>query len=830
MLRWLVRITLALALLAVIGLVLGRWTLERQGAPIDTVAADRSTTAATVDAHGVPTIRARTWDAVLEAQGYYVASQRMFQMDLMRRAGSGRLAAWFGARALPLDKRRLEEDWPTVVARAYADLPEDERRAVDTYAAGVNRFIRERSGAWGLEYTLLRVSPEPWRGEDTLTVLLTMAEELSSSAPSEASEGRWREAMSDTAWADFIFTVDHPWNVPLFGGPPRAPTLPERALPPTPLGPDEGLSAAEQAALWRPGAGDDDARSEDPSDEAHAARADAVSEDRAAAVGASAPDPLTAFALPAELRALLPVGVPRPAGPLAASNSWAYCGEAGCFLANDPHLGYGVPELWVALVLQRVDDLAAPPPPAGEDWASGVAIPGIPGLVLGMNAHLAWAFTNTGEDVDDLLPETMSPDHTQYLARLDGETEVWAPLITRTATIEVKDQRPVTVTVVSTHRGPLLTREGLIVDHTRQWLPLKPGMLRVPVGLLHARSWEELNQVLDGMRSPAQNVVMLDRAGNIGYRTSGTGIVRRQPGRVPLPALEGEWLGFEPPEQRPRVLLPRTSTASPRFLATANQRIWLDDGGHKWADDARHEQLRRTLGASARLGLDDMVALQLDTESRFHRELLAWVRTNAGAPSSPEAEAMLARWAAWSGRAADDPRTFTEALALEKSSQALLLWRVRKHLLPQASAALTYGHRLSRGWLLTTLGTPGGVERFGLEPGPLAARLVEIARRVPATPLYPEANAWTAQHPFVATVPVIGPWFAISGPPQVGYRGVLRVEAPAFGASVRLVWKPSEPAASRWGFPIGQSGHIGSPSYDDARADWFAGRLRPVFR
>ena len=132
------------------------------------------------------------------------------------------------------------------------------------------------------------------------------------------------------------------------------------------------------------------------------------------------------------------------------------------------------------------------------------------------------------------------------------------------------------------------------------------------------------------------------------------------------------------------------------------------------------------------------------------------------------------------------------------------------------------------GW--SVMGTPGGVERFGLEPGPLAARLVEIARRVPATPLYPEANAWTAQHPFVATVPVIGPWFAISGPPQVGYRGVLRVEAPAFGASVRLVWKPSEPAASRWGFPIGQSGHIGSPSYDDARADWFAGRLRPVFR
>ncbi len=784
MVRWLVRITLGLALLLLLLLVGVRWHVERQGAPIAAASEGRAGVAATVDARGIPVIRGRTWDEILEAEGYFVASQRMFQMDLMRRAGSGRLSAWFGARALPLDKRRLEEDWPTVTARAYAALPTDERAAIDAYAAGVNRFIRERSGQWGLEYTLIRAEPLPWTGEDTMTILLTMAEELTSSAPSEALEGRWRSALSDRQWADFLFTLDHPWNVPMFGGPGRGPTFPDAKLPPTPLGATEGLEVS--------------AAPQDPDDAAYAG-----------------------------LRALLPMGLPSPSGPLPASNSWAYCGDAGCFLANDPHLGYGVPELWVAVVLQRVDALDAPPPPAGEEWAAGVAIPGLPGMVLGMNAHLAWAFTNTGEDVDDLLPETLSPDRTQYLLRMDGDQEVWAPLITRTATIEVRDQKPVFVSVVATHRGPLLSREGVVTDNSRQWLPLKPGMLRLPIGLPRARSWEDLNATLDGMKVPGQNVLMLDRAGNIGYRASGTGIVRRASGRVPVPGIDGEWVGFEPPEQRPRVLIASTSTA-PRIIATANQRIWMDDGAHKWADDARHERLRRALGASTRLGLDDMVRLQLDTESRHHRALLDWVRKHARPAAG--AEARLARWATWDGHADHDPLTFTEALAVDRAIQSLLLSRARRHLLPRESLGLEYSHRLSRAWLIAALDREDGLSWFGVEAEPLATRLLEIAAQVPATPLYAAGNAWGAQHPFVDTVPVVGPWFAVSAPPQVGYRSVVRVEAPKFGASVRMVWKPSEPSASRWGFPVGQSGHIGSPHYDDARDDWFAGTLTPVFR
>jgi len=375
------------------------------------------------------------------------------------------------------------------------------------------------------------------------------------------------------------------------------------------------------------------------------------------------------------------------------------------------------------------------------------------------------------------------------------------------------------VRVEHTHRGPLLTRPGMVTDHTRQWLPLKPGMLRVPVGLPRARSIAEVNTVLDGMKAPAQNVTIVDREGNIAYRTSGTGIRRRAPGRVPVRAVDGEWLGFEDPALRHRLIISKnakTSTTS-RLLVTANQRIWVDDNAHSWADDARDERIRRVLSASDRLSGDDMIKLQLDTESRYHALLLKWVAANAkGAPQ---------RWATWDAQAASDPRTFSEALAIDKALQEILLNRVRKHL--GGGGELPYTHRMARAWVIAALENDG-VGLFGVDPHALADRLVEVAAKV--KDLYPATNRWETQHPFVGRVPdMIGHWFALSTPEQVGYRALVRTEAPTFGASVRLIWNPGDPAQSRWSFPIGQSGHIGSKHFDDARADWFAGRPRPVF-
>lgn len=807
--RWLIGAFAAVASAMALGWIGGDWLLESQGiAPEDWERFEGARVR--FDASGVPTIEGKTWLEVIEAEGYVVASERLFQMDLMRRSAAGRLSEWFGQRALELDRKRKLEAWEEVAARAYRDLPESERSYVDAYGRGVNRFIGENRRRWGIEYAILRTEPETWEGKDSLLIMLSMAEQLTAFSWMEALAGRWSEHIGEE-WARFLFTEDHPWNEPMFGTKhPSGPPLPvERALPLKPIDPEErGKSARAIASLRENGAPQ--------------------------VIDVEARDALPAIAQAGDA----------PHGMLhGASNNWAYCGEAGCFVANDPHLGASVPHLWFALRL-RVSE---------EDWVAGVSIPGLPGVVLGMNPHLAWAFTNVGEDVDDLLLERLNDDRTQYLAAIEGGREVWKPILREEKIIKVRGANDEIVTALFTHRGPLAKRPYLGEDYySRQWLPLKPGFLRFPVDLSRARSWEEMNAALDGMKVPAQNVLVVDRVGNMGYRASGTGIVRRVGGQTPQPAISGEWVGFEPPDARPRILfylkngetraegpsvdregMSPAGSRDARFLATANERIWVDDVGHRWSEDLRKDRIRRVLAARSDLGGDDMRRLQLDTESRYHRSLLSWVSAHLEPSSRASAGAapMLDRWNRWTGSAAEDPESFTDALLVDRALTVLCLDRARRAFLPEDARGLPYEHWLRSAWVIAMLEADGGTRIFGLDAHDLARHLFEIAieRRSARAPVYYEINRWAAQHPFVGRIPVLGKLFEVDTPVQYGWRSLVRVEQPTFGASVRLVWNVSDPMKSTWSLPVGQSGHVRSPHFRDLQAAWFEGRHFPVF-
>jgi penicillin G amidase len=732
--RWVFRLLAAIVVVSIALLAGVRWLIDHQGAPAED--SESRGTKVSSDREGISTIRAVSFIDAVEAQGHLVASERMFQMDLNRRYGAGRLAELFGVAALPQDEKRRREDWIGAARRAEKDLPADERALCDAYAEGVNRFIRDHPGRWGIEYLLLRTEPEPWSCADTMLVLMAMIEQLSGSSPRDAVRGAWRDAIGER-WYRFLFTQDHPWNQPLFGTPERpGPDLPvEEALPETPLGANEGRSARREIEI----------------------------EGAAEGIG---------------------------------SNSWAWCGETGCFLANDPHLGHSVPQVWFALRFEQEDRISA-----------GVSLPGIPGLVLGMNSELAWAFTNVGEDVDDLLIEPSPP-----------------PIVrTVTSTIIVKNGAPIHVTARFSPRGPIEERPWVKGPSSRRWLAFEPGMLRLPSKLISSKSWGELNEALDEMRVPAQNVLMVDRRGNVGYRTSGTGILRRADGQIPQPAETGDWIGFEPSSSRPRMLLTSTS-AKTRFIATANERMWISKHGHGWADDARKDRIRAVLSGSDRLRQEDMYALQLDTHSRFHDLLLDWVAQHARAKGD-EDRRLLERWRSFSGEARDDREVFGQALAIEAALQSSLVDRVRKRF--SVSVDLPYDHYLSRAWMIRVLEAEGGTRVFGLTEGELADRLLEIGAAVKEP--YDAQNRWESQHPFVGRVPFAGSVFAVSTPAQLGSRHLVRVELPKRGASVRMVWNLSEPMKSRWSFPVGQSGHVGSRHYDDARSDWFAEKPQLVF-
>jgi penicillin amidase len=491
-------------------------------------------------------------------------------------------------------------------------------------------------------------------------------------------------------------------------------------------------------------------------------------------------------------------------------------------MANDPHLTHTVPGIWYAMRL-RVNR---------DDWVVGAAIPGVPGILIGMNPALAWTLTNTGEDVDDLLEEQLSEDGRHYLAGVtaDGREE-WRPIHLEPLSIKVKGEaEPRRLLARFTHRGPLSQRSWLkeSAAYSRQWLPLKDGVLRLPIYGL-ARSLEEFDQVLDDMRTPSQNVLVMNRKGDILYRASGSGVIRRKPGHRPMPAVEGEWLGFAPMDQRPRRYI-RADERGARHVATANQRIWTDGYGHLWESDDRQERLDRALSSRDSFSREDMERLQLDTQGRFRQLLLGWILDHAGTADGEAAE-MVRRWRDWDGTSQGDPEAFALAERGEELLTRILLARVQERFATRDRQA-PYRWPLQRAWLTTVLEASGdeGLKPFGLTArevaGHLLAKLVdEAGELVP----HPERNRWQAQHPFHAAIPVVGLLFAVDEHPQWGADDLVSAENPYYGPSLRLVWNMRQPWDSTWIFPVGQSGHVGSAHYKDLQKPWFAGERLEVF-
>ncbi len=769
--RWGRRALAFLAALLTLILIAAVWAAvvwRRQGLDPSELAAVPGT-AVDVDAWGVPTISGPDWPTLAEGQGFVTAANRLWQMELTRRSSAGSLSELFGEAAIDADKRRLLEDWPGVADRLAAALPPDEAEICARYAAGVNRFIEENPGRWGVEFALLRVEPKPWTCSDSMLVMLAMARDLSTAADDESAEARWRDAL-DPEWEQLLFPVDHPWNHPLFGENAHALHLPATAL-----------------------------RGSEPT--------------------------------------------PQPPGdtPLyPGSNSWAWRGETGAFLANDPHLGASVPQLWFMNRLRI----------SATDWVVGASIPGLPLVVLGMNPTAAWGFTNVGEDVDDLVIEQVSEDGANYLASrtagVDGaaETEVWKPVERREHTLLVKGQAPQTVVSLHTDRGPLQRREALDgAWASREWLPFQePSAVAhlAMLGCAKARTIDDFQAAIGRFRFPAQNVVVMDRAGAMLYQASGLGVRRTVDGGRPAESLDGAWLGLESSAERPRLVIPADGP-QPAWIATANARIWVGQPSDRWASDRRVERIRTVLAGRADLTREDMERLQMDTASRYHQILLEWVIARHPPADDGEA-AMMDRWKAWDSFAANDPRTFTEALAVEATVRESLLDAVRRARLPAAFKQIPYAWGREDAWILLTLGVPNddrselavdwssatpGFERFGLIEGEVAQAAARAASAV--VELYPVTNRWAAQHPFVSRVPLIGDWFKIGAPEQLGYANLVRSEKPRHGASARLVWDLRHPEQSTWITPVGQSGHVASAHYSDLQARYHADTRNPIF-
>ena len=331
------------------------------------------------------------------------------------------------------------------------------------------------------------------------------------------------------------------------------------------------------------------------------------------------------------------------------SNNWVVSGSHTTtghpLLANDPHLKLSTPALWYFAVLE-----------APGLKVAGATLPGVPGVVLGQNEHIAWGATNTGPDVQDLYLEQIdAADPTRYRT-----PEGWATFESSTEVIRVKGQPDVTMTVRRTRHGPVISDAGTGAellgpkDRPAYALALRWTALDATVdpyasalALQQAGSVAEFMAAAQAWVAPMQNLVVADRDGHIGVIAPGR-VPRRKPendlkGLVPSPGWDAryDWDGWVPADETPR------ETDPPRgFIATANQRITPPGYPHyltsEWALPYRHQRIEQLLQAKARLSIEDLAAIQADVKSLATVPLLPWLRkAHSTHPLAAAAQAVL---------------------------------------------------------------------------------------------------------------------------------------------------------------------------------------------
>jgi penicillin amidase len=341
------------------------------------------------------------------------------------------------------------------------------------------------------------------------------------------------------------------------------------------------------------------------------------------------------------------------------SNNWVIAGshtESGApLLANDPHLKLTSPALWY---IARLD--------APGLRVAGATMPGLPLVVLGQNEHLAWGYTNTAPDVQDLYIERIKPDDATKYQTPDG----WAEFDMHDETIKVRGGADVPLKLRSTRHGPVLSDSGAIEGLTgpaaqpsyaisMRWTALDPD----PRGLDAALAFNRASSVDEFIRAaadyvaPMQNMVVADRAGHIGMVAAGRVPLRKPDnelkGQLPSPGWDTryDWAGFLDPRLTPR------ETDPPRgWIATANQRIHPSDYPHyigsEWAPPYRMERIEQMLAARPKHSVASLREMQADVLSMATLRLLPFLlKAHSAHPLAPAAMQTLA---GFDGRMAAD--------------------------------------------------------------------------------------------------------------------------------------------------------------------------------
>jgi penicillin G amidase len=312
-------------------------------------------------------------------------------------------------------------------------------------------------------------------------------------------------------------------------------------------------------------------------------------------------------------------------------------------LANDPHLSPSQPGIWYQMGLYCECGTAT----------AGFTFSGVPGVVIGHNAHIAWGFTNLDPDVIDM-----------YLEQVDGDRvkvgDSWEPLTVREEVIKVAGGDDVTIKVRSSRHGPLLSDAsadlakvatapqvgGTGYGVALRWTALDPGRTGDALFALNsAGDWDEFRKAAALFEVPAQNIVYADNQGNIGYQSPGRIPVRgKGDGKWFAPGWDTgyDWKGFIPFEELPSVRNPERGyvvTANQAVIGKQYQQFLTDDWSYGYRSQRIYDMIDERIKAG-KISLDDVQRMQFDNRNGFAPTLIPALRRAAvSSPSKPQTDA-----------------------------------------------------------------------------------------------------------------------------------------------------------------------------------------------
>lgn len=602
------------------------------------------------DGYGIPQIYASSDEDLFMAQGYVQAQDRFYEMDVRRHMTSGRLSEMFGKSQVKNDEFLRTLGWDRIARQEYdTKLSAATKKYLQAYAKGVNAYLQGKDGKdISLEYAALGFTndykPGKWTPVDSVSWLKAMAWDLRGNMQDEIDRALMTSRLGPQQIQDLYPEYPSSRNKPIV----QEGQYDDLAK----AFKQGGTTGSSQGATGTTGS-------------------TGSSRGTTGSTGSST-STASGSGLTSQLAGLYDVldHVPTAVGVNGqgiGSNSWVVAGKYTIngkpLLANDPHLSASLPSVWYQMGLHcrsvsskcRYD-------------VTGYTFAGMPGVIIGHNADIAWGMTNSGVDVTDLYLEKLSGNGYLYDSKV-------RPFKTREETIEVAGGKSKTIVVRQTADGmPLLSdRDDELVQVGRKaavntaapdrgdgygialrWTALDPGTSMDAVFALDkATNWNDFRSAAALFDVPSQNLVYADTDNNIGYTLPGRIPTRSSAtdGSIPVPGWDPKyrWTGFIKQNELPYELNPERG-----YIVTANQAV-VDKAKYPytlttdWGYGTRSQRIADLIESKkkdgGRISPDDMRQMQVDNSSEIAKLLVPkLLKINLKDKDVRDAQKLLEGW------------------------------------------------------------------------------------------------------------------------------------------------------------------------------------------